>query len=373
MNNHFAYGMDISSLPSLEKQGLDAFKGDELLLTLKASGVNTIRLRLWVNPYDTKGYPYGGGTNDLKTTIKFAHRIIEAGLNILLDFHYSDFWADPGKQFMPKAWRGLSHTQLVDTIYHYTRDVLLTFKQNMINIKLIQTGNEITNGMMWNDAKLYEKEQQIEGGFARLSDLLKSASRACIEVYPNAERIIHLDRGGDLNLYQYWFNKINEHGMDYDIIGLSYYPYWHGTLDDLANNIIAIKKTFNKKIMIMETSYAFKDESGTAPLVMTSSRLDKKNDWPPYSFTKSGQAAFIHDLISLAFKLEIDGLFYWEPAWLLVSGDTWATKEGREYINETHKVDGNEWANQALFDVDGKANPALAVYKTIKGEDYEKK
>lgn len=373
MIDNFVYGMDISSLPALEREGLSVFKGEfDLLTTLKKSGVNVIRLRLWNDPYTEDGRHYGGGTNDLVRTLVFAKRIQEAGLNILLDFHYSDFWADPGKQFMPKSWNNLNQQQLIEKIHTYTRDVLLEFRRNNINLQFIQPGNEITNGMMWPAAKLYENDVEIEGGFSRLGQLLTSAISACKEVYPDTEIIIHLDRGGDKNLYEHWFKKINQYKLDYDIIGLSYYPYWHGTLEALSDNIANIKKQFAKKVMIMETSYAYTSEVGSSPLVMTDEKIIKTNEWPPYPFTKEGQAAFLKDLISLSFTLKIHGLFYWEPAWLPVCGDTWATKEGREYIKENDKKDGNEWANQALFDVDGYANPALKVFNKIRGENHEK-
>lgn len=368
---HFVYGMDTSSLPRLEEAGLQAFKEKDLLTTLADHGVRCIRLRLWLDPYDESGHPYGGGTNDLKTTLAFAKRIQEAGFDILLDFHYSDFWADPGKQIMPKAWVGLSHNQLIDVIERYTSETLMVFKNKGIEIKYIQTGNEITNGMLWPDAKLYDNDVAIAGGFMRLSDLLIAANKACRAIYPRAEIIIHLDRGGDKQLYEHWFKQISDQ-LNYDVIGLSYYPYWHGSLASLEANILTIKGLFAKKVMVMETAYAYRNELEGVPLVMTESRLEKKNDWPPYPFTKEGQAAFMADLINCLIKLSVDGLFYWEPAWLLASGDTWATEAGRRYINETHKKDGNEWVNQALFDLEGKANPALDVFKKLKGEHDEK-
>ncbi len=366
---HFVYGMDISSLPSLIKQGLKAFKNEEEVLdVLKDSGVNTIRLRLYVDPFTREGLPYGGGQNDLASTVAFAKKIRDKGLDILLDFHYSDFWADPGKQTLPKAWEGQNFDTLTQQIYDYTREVLMTFKQNSIVIKYIQTGNEITNGMMWPAAKLYEKDTKIAGGFTRLGRLLKAAKDAIDEVMPHVETIIHLDRGGDKALYQDWFTHINNTGLAYDVIGLSYYPYWHGSLKDLKENIENIRINFAKKVMVMETAYAYKDEIKDAPLVMNTQQLNTQDGWPPYPFTQKGQLDFMKDLLTMLFDLKVEGLFYWEPAWLYVKGDTWATKEGREYIKETDKKDGNEWANQALFDEDGQPNPALAVYQDIKGE-----
>lgn len=369
MKKNFVVGMDISSFPSLEKQGLTVFKGDyDLLKVLKTHGVTHIRLRLFVDPYSETRESYGGGNNDLETTIKFAKRVQNGGLKLLLDFHYSDFWADPGKQFTPKSWAKFNFIQLVNVIYNYTKQVLLTFKIEGIDIDLIQTGNEITNGMLWPVGKLYEGSNEIEGGFERVAEFLSKAIYASKEIYPLAKNIIHLDRGGDMNLYQTWFKKINQLGVIYDIIGLSYYPYWHGSLEDLKANILQIKKSFSKEVMIMETSYAYTDNIDGSPLVMTTDKLVKKQDWPPYPFTLDGQKAFLSDLLNLAKETEIDGLFYWEPVWLKLPGDTWATKAGREYIKETHKTDGNEWANQALFTQQGEVNPALKLFKDLKGE-----
>ncbi len=369
MKKAFIVGMDISSFPSLVGQGLTSL-GDELsfLKTLKAKGVTSIRLRLYVDPSDEEGRPYGGGNNDLSSTLIFAKKIRQEGLDVLLDFHYSDFWADPGKQTMPKIWKDLDFECLNVKVYEYTREVLEIFKANKIDLAMIQTGNEITNGMLWPMGKLYEKDQEIDGGFARFARLLKSANKAVREVYPNSEVIIHLDRGGDKNLYHQFFTRLAKHALDYDVIGLSYYPYWHGSLDDLKENLLMIKSSFNKKVMIMETSYAYVNNIGDAPLVMNEGAIERKDGWPPYAFTKLGQKEFMSDLVTLLLSLEIDGLYYWEPAWLYIEGDTWATLEGRRYINETHKKDGNEWANQALFDQKGQANPALEIFNKLIGE-----
>jgi arabinogalactan endo-1,4-beta-galactosidase len=363
MKRNFLVGMDISSFPSLIEQGLTVLgTKEEFLKRIKEKGVNSVRLRLFVDPSDEEGNLYGGGNNDLLKTIEFAKTIKNMDLNFVLDLHYSDFWADPGKQFKPKAWKDLSFPALVACVYDYTKEVLSILKANGITVDLVQTGNEITNGFLWPEGKLYEDDNAIKGGFKRLITLLKSAGKAVRDVFPEAQIIIHLDRGGDSELYHSYFSKLEEARLDYDIIGLSYYPYWHGTLLDLEKNLTYLKATYNKKIMIMETSYAYKETIDHAPLVINQN-TPRKDNWPPYPFSKEGQKAFLKDLLTLLLRLNIDGFYYWEPAWLFLKGDTWATKEGRIYINETHKGDGNEWANQALFDEDGKANPALDIFK----------
>lgn len=369
MKKELRIGMDISSLPSLIEKGLYSLGTKEGFLSyLKSKGVDSIRLRLFVDPSDDEGNSYGGGHTDLLTVLDFAKKLTQLGLDFVLDFHYSDFWADPGKQFLPKAWKDLTFDALINKIYHYTREVLLVFYFNKVKVSSIQIGNEITNGMLWPHGKLYENGVEIEGGFDRLGLLLKSASRAVREIYPTSEVILHLDRGGDKKLYQEWFSRIEEQHVEFDTIGLSYYPYWHGTLDDLEENIKAIQKRFKKKIMIMETSYAYTNKIANAPLVVSEKTITRSSQWPPYPFTKEGQKAFMVDLITKLKQLNVDGLYYWEPAWLFLSNDTWATKEGREYIKETHKSDGNEWANQALFDEHGDDNPVLEIFNQLKGD-----
>lgn len=369
MEYNFLFGMDVSSLLSLEKQGA-TFKDekgitDDLLVILKAAGVQSIRLRLWVDPKSADGEHYAGGDNDLETTITLAKRAQKLGFSIILDLHYSDFWADPGKQFIPKAWQKLTFSELVRIVYLYTHTVLKRFADEKIKVAYVQVGNEIPNGMLWPHGKLFDdKGNHISGSYERLSALLNAGIKAVRELSPHSKIIIHLDRGGDVKLYREFFGAMYSLLSSFDIIGLSYYPYWHGTFKDLSANINFLKETYVEDIMIMETSYAFDAKETHGPFVVTATKTPQVAGFPPY--TKDGQKQYMHELINFVAKHEVSGLFYWEPAWIPMVGDSWASKAAIKYIKETHKDVGNEWANQALFDYDGHALPALYVYRNLK-------
>lgn len=368
----FAYGMDISSLLENENNGANySYHGhhDDLITLLKQAQVNAIRLRLWHHPYNESNVPYGGGTNDLNATLTLAKRVVQAKMDLVLDFHYSDFWADPGKQYKPKAWEHLSEDGLVQALYEYTKSVLLRFEKERIPLKWIQIGNEITNGFCWPDGKLYENNLLRENGLAMMIRLIKAGIKACREVSPESDVILHLDRGGDKKLYHQWFAWMKENSVDYDVIGMSYYPYWHGTLADLGSNIAHCQTFFNKKVMIMETAYGFTGEKASNDAIQIPVIDHEKIDALPvgkkYPLTKEGQVAFMKDLFIVLHSQKVAGVFYWEPAWLPLKANTWATLEGRTYIHELHKGDGNEWANQGLFDYQGNSNPALDVYASM--------
>ena len=368
MATNFIFGTDISSYAELKALGVTYFNAfgekEALPILLKNAGVRAIRLRLFVDPYDKDKKPYGGGTNDLISTLALAKELKEYGFDLVLDFHYSDFWADPGKQFLPKAWQHLSYEGLEERIYTYTMDALTAFLDEGITFTHIQIGNEITNGLLWPHGKLFEGEEPVPFGYPKLARLLNAGIRAARHVMPMSKLIMHLDRGGDLTLYETWFKTMVPLLLPFDVIGLSYYPYWHGTLNDLKENVNNIQQNFNHSLMIMETSYAFNAEEGSYPFVVNATKT------PPttYPFSPQGQERFLLDLYALADTLQLEGVFYWEPAWLLNPPLTWATKAGMKYIKEWHKKEGNEWANQALFSFDGKALPGLYAYLNYWGK-----
>lgn len=370
MNKSFIYGVDLGSLQSIEQKGAtfknERQENEDILAILKRSGVQSIRLRLFVDPTSKEGKPYGGGDNTLDSTLNFAKRAQKAGFLLILDFHYSDFWADPGKQFIPKGWPTTLEA-LKAKVFSYTKDVLLVFKNAGIFFTHIQVGNEITNGMLWPVGRLYTDKTLVKDGFRHLSVLLNSAILAVRDVFIDTKVIIHLDRGGDKELYEHFFTNLLPLLEPIDVIGLSYYPYWHGSLTDLAENISNLQAKFPYEIMIMETSYAYTGKEEGHPFVVTDSKTPVQDGFPPY--TPAGQKSYLKTLFKLAFDLKIAGLFYWEPAWIYVEGDTWATKEGRAYTNESEKSDGNEWANQALFNELGEALPALFAYNEFKEEN----
>ncbi len=368
-------GIDASTyFEVLEKGPHYSYEGKEiepLSFLHDHNGVSIMRIRLWLDPYDKDGHPYHGGTNDWPTFLKLAKLANKDGYSVMLDFHYSDFWCDPSKQTMPKAWAGLSVDEVSDKLYQYTVETLKKCVKEKLDISYIQVGNEITNGMLWPLGKLvWHNDKEPRTGYDELSKFLKAGLKACKEIIPSAKRIIHLEKSGDYLLHQEFFDEITKRGVDFDVIGLSYYPYWHGTFEMLSKNITNLQSRFAKPVMIVETGYGFtmadfiNTGNNGANLIREDFFSNPENHaYKPFPLTYEGQKDFVKGLIALSEKLHVTGIVYWEPLWLPLPGLEWASKEGEEYIHETHKPTHNEWANQCLFDYEGKATPALDEYK----------
>ena len=379
--NKFIKGMDISTLIELENCGAkyyDYGKEGDLFDILKSYGTNAVRIRLWNNPYDAQGRPYGAGTNDTSTMLKLARRAKAHGMDILLDLHYSDFWADPGKQFKPKAWENMDVSQLEQAVYNYTTEVMDICKENGCLPDMVQTGNELSNGMLWPDGQIFDDKTAASLGrtpeYDNLACFTSAGIRAAKTAVPGIKTMIHLDNGGNNEIYPPRFYNYIKRGEDFDIIGLSYYPFWHGTLDDLSANMADIAKRYGKELIVAEVSMGFtmedykdyeklddKERKGMA----TRQELVDKIEYP---MTKEGQAGFMKDLLDRICKVPGGlgaGFFYWEPGWIPVQGSGWATKESLEYIKDPGPC-GNEWANQALFDYNGNVLPALKLIRDYK-------
>ena len=348
----FIKGMDLSTLPEVEHCGgifRDHGVAGDALEILKGYGMNMVRLRLWNDPYSPQGEPYGAGTNDFPTTLAMAQRLQQAGVPWLLDLHYSDFWADPGKQNIPKAWVGLDPAGLAQAVYDYTLWVLHTLAQNHVLPQMVAVGNELTNGLLWPYGKV--------PNFENIVLFLNAGIRAVQEGAPEAKIMLHLDNGGNNALYRNWFDSyFHQGGMDFDYIGLSYYPFWHGTMADLKNNLYDLAERYGKPMIIAEVSMGFTMEDygsyeGLSPEnrkgMATKPELAAK---VPYPMTPQGQRQFLEDLMALLKTVPGNlgaGFFYWEPAWIPVPGSGWATEAALAYTGE-RGPGGNEWANQAL-------------------------
>lgn len=360
----FIKGMDISSLKELEELGAKYYMGGqerELLEILKAYGVNSIRLRLWNDPYSESGVPYGAGTSDLKTTMELAQRVLDKGFDFLLDIHYSDFWADPGKQRIPKAWRGMSAEELETAVYDFTRGTLLTMRKEHVFPTMIQVGNELSNGLLWPYGKVPD--------YDNIARFINAGIRAVKSVDQEIPIMLHLDNGGNNDLYRKWFDEFMKCGEDFQVIGLSYYPFWHGTLQQLEDNMRDISERYGKELIVAEISMGhtledYKDyeklndeqRKGMAAKPELAAKIE-------YPMTHQGQCDFLKDFLTrLAGIKGCRGFYYWEPGWLPVPGSGWANKEALAYIEEKGPG-GNEWANQALFDYDGNALPALEIIR----------
>lgn len=359
-------GMDCSSLEEVEQCGGRFYDGGEqrdCMQVLQDYGANLIRLRLWNDPYSPQGEPYGGGTNDLARTIRLALRAAALGMDWLLDFHYSDFWTDPQKQFPPKAWKGLGAEELEQAVYSYTRETLNVLRGKGLLPQMVAVGNEITNGLLWPTGK--------KPAFPQIAKLVSAGIRAVRDVCKDILVMIHLDNGGRNDLYREWFdNYLKNNGEEFDCIGLSYYPFWHGSLEGLRQNLNDLAQRYGKPLIVAETSTAFsmepydseEERAANGRSMAVTPELAAK---VPFPMTPQGQCDFLQELMQRIKNVPMGlgrGFIYWEPGWLPVPGTGWSTKAGCDYIQEKG-CGGNEWANQALFDYTGKSLPALKVIK----------
>ena len=376
----FIKGADVSTL--LEMESLSARYYDEgrqgdLITILKDNHFNLVRLRLWVNPYDEQGLPYHGGTCDLPSMLQLAQRASKQGMHIMLALHYSDFWADPGKQIIPKAWQGLNLAQLTEQVKTYTETTLSAFKAANIPVSYIQVGNEITNGMLWPLGQLVEQPNQARTGYQALGQLLKAGITAAKAIFPQSHILAHLERTHDQAVYQEWLDElILNQKLPFDTLTVSYYPFWHGSFTQLKANLSMVMQRYQLPIIIGETSYPFTEATFSTNdihpngLVMDAHKIKTMGLPMPYPFSLKGQMDFVQELLNLCNELKLKGIVYWEPGWLPVKGSQWTSKAGLSYIKEDKPM-GNEWANQCLFDYDGVALPALKVIKNFqfKGEN----
>ncbi len=270
------------------------------------NGFNTARIRLFVNPNKNTE-----ACQDLDYVIQTAEQCLHAGMQICLDFHYSDTWADPGKQYTPAAWASLDAAALATKVYEYTRETLLTLKSRNIVPAQIQIGNEITAGMLWESGRVdvWNGAADTPQQWGQFLAMLRNASKACREVCPEAKIIVHIDRGGDSETATRYYGRIAS--IDYDVIGLSYYPFWHGTFAQLEKTLDTLAKTYpGKEIMVVETAYpnhtwGNPTDAGTAC---------------SYPFDPNGQAAYLSQLVQTLKKHEkVTGVFYWYPEETLVA------------------------------------------------------
>lgn len=362
----FIKGADISTLLEAEQHGAKFYNQNgqqqDAIAILKANGVNTVRLRLWVDPQDASGKTYGGGSNNLENTIALAKRVKAQGLKLLLDFHYSDFWTDPGKQFKPKAWEKMDYPQLKTAIHDYTRDTIARFKKEGVLPDMVQIGNEINGGMLWPEGKSWG---QGGGEFDRLAGLLNAAIGGLKENLTGGEQVkimLHLAEGTKNDTFRWWFDEIAKRDVPFDIIGLSMYTYWNGPISALKANMDDISKRYNKDVIVVEAAYGYTLDNCDNAENSFQAKEEKDGGYPG---TVQGQYDYIHDLMQSVIDVPDHrgkGIFYWEPTWIAVPGTTWATKAGMKYIHDEWK-EGNARENQALFDCQGKVLPSITVFK----------
>lgn len=362
----FIKGFDLSTLPEVERCGGKFYDGGvpgDALNILKSYGGNWVRLRLWNDPYSPAGEPYGAGSCDLCGLLAMAKRVKAAGMRWLLDLHYSDFWADPGKQILPKAWEGIPPEKLSQTVYDYTADVLRRCKAAGVAPDMVQPGNELSNGLLWPYGKM--------PNYAAVARYVMAGAGAVKDFDPALPVMVHLDNGGNNALYRDWFDHFFANGGACDVIGLSYYPLWHGTLEELVNNMADVAVRYGKDLVLAETSSYFTDADYAAYEKLPPQSRKGAPMRPElreklvYPMTPQGQAGFTARILEILKEVPQNrgrGFFWWEAAWLPVPGSGWANRAGWEYVKEKGPG-GNEWANQCLFDYDGNALPALRVIR----------
>lgn len=286
----FAMGVDVSFLKQAGARGA-VFRDDGVakpaLQIFKERGFNWVRLRLFHSPTNLP--------NNLEYTIASAKEAKRLGFKLLLDLHYSDSWADPAKQWPPKAWAGLTHTQLMTAVFEYTRDTLRAFHDAGASPDMVQPGNEITPGMLWPDGKLPEH-------WDNFADLLRAGIAGIRAAGQPTRVMIHIDRGGDWPATKTFFDELQQRGVEFDVIGQSFYPWWHGSLSDLEENLRRTSERYAKDIIVVETAYAWRP-------------MNYRDGGAPFPETPAGQRAFweqINRIVRGAARGR--GVFWWEPA-----------------------------------------------------------
>lgn len=357
LSTDFIKGADVSIMPELERNGTKFYDNgieQDGLTILKNHGVNWIRVRIWNNPYVVGPEGVGGGNTDEAKAIEMAKRAKALGMKVLVDFHYSDFWVDPGQQKKPDAWKNDSGDKLVDDVYAYTAKVMQNFNAQGVTPDMVQVGNELNNGMLWPEAQLTEDNPN---GYKFLAKLLNAGLQA---VHDNdkdnkVKTMIHL-AGVDVNLYHTFFdnlivkNKVN----DFDIIGMSFYPFWHGTMDDLKNTMNDVSAKYNKDVIAVETAFGYTLEDADFEKNNFGTNEEKVGG---YKATVQGQATGLRDVMATVASVNDNrglGIFYWAPDWVINEKVGWKSNGG-----------GNGWDNLTLFDTKGNALESMDTFNLV--------
>ena len=374
ISDDFYRGMDASAVLALENSGVKYYNFDgeeqDVFMTLAQAGVNYIRLRVWNDPYDENGNGYGGGNNDVATAIALGPRATKYGMKVCIDFHYSDFWADPKKQFVPKAWEGMDIEEKSDALYNFTLESLTQLLDAGVDVGMVQIGNEINNGMSG------------ETDVANVRKLLTAGSKAVREAAANSGKeilvAVHYTNIDDMKKLDTLLTGLQVKEIDYDIVGLSFYPYWHGTIEDLKNAIIHIRDTYGKKVYVAENAYCYTAEDGDG----SANSVEGTDDLAEgYSASVQGQANEVRDVCAAASEAGAEGVFYWEGTWIPVGpadadnsnlwekyGSGWASSyaSGYDPKDAGQYYGGCSWDNQAMFDFTGHPLASLNVFKYLK-------
>ena len=372
LEEDFILGMDASCVPALEASGVKYYNFDgreqDVFRTLAENGINYIRVRVWNDPFDSSGRGYGGGNCTIDTALEIGKRATAYGMKLLVNFHYSDFWADPGKQMAPKAWKSMEIEEKAQALYAYTRDSLKKLKQAGVAVGMVQIGNE-TNGHFCGEKTWFNMQQLFSAG-----------SRAVREVFPDALVAVHFANPEKAGSYDTYAAKLDYYKVDYDVFASSYYPFWHGSLENLSQVLTGIHNTYGKKVMVMETSYAYtpEDTDFNGNTISDGSAVAKD-----YPYTVQGQTRSVQNVIKTVASIPGGiGVVYWEGTWITVGQNSW------EDNHEKWEQFGSGWAssyaagydpedagkyyggsavdNQALFGPDGKPLESLRVFHLVR-------
>jgi len=378
-------GADISSVISLEQSGVvfrDA-QGNpkDIFATLKEYGVNTIRVRIWNDPtHSQSGATYGGGACDVERAVEIAARCAAVGLKLMPDFHYSDFWADPAKQKAPKAWEGYSHAQKQQAIYDFTADTLARLEATGVEIPMVQVGNETTGGMCGTLLSDYDWSAE---GWQLVTDLYNAGASAVRNFNADTLVALHFTNPEKAGNYEYYAKMLSQCHADYDVFATSYYPYWHGTMENLSSVLNTVAQSYDKMVMVAETSWIYTTENPDQ-FANTISGDGDLGEYVSYAVSTQGQADCLRDVFTAVQSVENGkgiGVFYWEPAWLPVGteynsnlqkweqyGSGWASQASQEYDPDGKYYGGSAVDNQALFDADGVPLESLSVFNEVRGD-----
>jgi len=316
----YAVGADVSFLAQAESRGAEFKDGGEVkpgLQIFKDHGYNWVRLRLFNSPDRLP--------NNLEYTVELAKQAKKLGFKFLLNYHYSDTWADPAKQFTPRAWEKLSHEELKTAVFKYTRDTVAAFREAGAMPEIVQIGNEVIHDMIWPDSRLPQN-------WDNFADLLKAGIRGVEAGTGDAPRpliMIHIDRGGDRAATKYFFDNCLERDVQFDVIGQSYYPWWHGSLLDLRDNLNFMAETYDKDIVLVEVAYNWRP-------------AEYRRRPAPFPESPEGQRDFLDEVNRLVLNTPHHrgkGIFWWEPA-----------------------VPGGPIASRGMFDAENNALPVITVF-----------
>jgi len=313
ISQEYAIGADLSFLKQAEDRGFSFREGGiekPGLQIFKDHGYNWIRLRLFHSPTNLP--------NDLEYTIALAKEAKKLGYKFLLNYHYSDTWADPGKQYIPRAWEGMSHKELVKAVFDYTRETIIAFRDAGVMPYMVQPGNEIINGMLWPDGRLPDNwdnfVELVQAG-------INGVNAGCDTMMDRPKIMIHIDQGGNKERTKYFFDNFLSYGIDFDYIGQSYYPWWHGTLLNLRNNLIFMADAYKKPVILVEVAYC-----------ATPTEYKDKN--APFPETPEGQKEFLDEVNNIVLNTPDNlgaGIFWWEPA-------TMGGRSSRDFFDEKGNV-----------------------------------